>query len=310
MLMKKTRENLKEFTSDYYGYYYFSDKEGCEFTLADGTKKRRGYFKEILTKEFLINEYSAREQSMNQVADMIGCSKKYVLLKLKEFNIPRRMVNYALHLRNKRSFNLTQQIRSYIDGLLLGDGHISQKNKWSARYDQGITRCHGSWVKKIQQDFKDFGIESKIIEVHQNPTIMRKTGQQLREYHGFLLYTKFYTEFNDFRRRWYQTGSKTVPRDIMFTPQFLANWIMSDGDYDKSNGRLSFSVNALPLKDIDFLIEKFAKMNILAKNQMKHNKNVGYAQPRLRLNRENTNKVLRITDPHKVPTFNYKWGTT
>lgn len=41
--MKRRRERLTEFTQEYYDNYYFADLEGCEFVLADGSKKYWSY---------------------------------------------------------------------------------------------------------------------------------------------------------------------------------------------------------------------------------------------------------------------------
>ncbi|MHA1263501.1 MAG: methyltransferase domain-containing protein [Candidatus Freyarchaeota archaeon] len=41
--MGKRRENLTEFTSDYYDYYYFADTEGIAFKRADGTVEYWSY---------------------------------------------------------------------------------------------------------------------------------------------------------------------------------------------------------------------------------------------------------------------------
>lgn len=41
--MERRRENLKEFTQNYYDYNYFANPEGCEFVLADGSKQYWSY---------------------------------------------------------------------------------------------------------------------------------------------------------------------------------------------------------------------------------------------------------------------------
>jgi len=263
-------------------------------------------YKETLAQEFLKQKYLEEKLSASQIAQIVGCCKATVLEALRRFNIPRRNRSYALHLRSRKNFNLTKEVKNYIDGLLLGDGHILQKSKWSARYDQCFSIRFREWAEKIREDFLKFGIESNLLQATTRETVIKKTGQRLGSFAYVMLFTKFYEEFVSFRKRWYVNGVKVIPRDIELTAQLLANFHMGDGEYDPSTGRVAFSVNSFSLDDVKFLIEKLEDvLGIKAKVYLDRRQN---NQPRIKLGRKDSEIFLNFIRPFKVTCFQYKWG--
>jgi len=262
-------------------------------------------FEKILTRDFLISEYVIKKKSSIDIAREVGCCKKTVLDYMERYGIPRRSSGYSKHLKMTNHFPLTREAINYIDGLLLGDGHILQKTQYSARYDQQFSARFRLWAEKVRDDLARFGIESRLIEYNAKATIIAKTGQRLPPFRGILLYTRYYPEFVFFRRRWYPNRVKSVPRDIEFTPQVLANWYMGDGDYDRNTKRVTLNVNSFSLDDVNFLIKKLRKMGFKAKNHPKTNQD---NQPRIRLTPKSSRRFLEVTKPFKVPCFDYKWG--
>jgi len=59
-------------------------------TKSEAGKLKIGKYKNILTKKFLLKEYSKNKKSLSQIAKQIGCDKKVVYNYLKLHNIPRR----------------------------------------------------------------------------------------------------------------------------------------------------------------------------------------------------------------------------
>jgi len=262
-------------------------------------------YRNVLTKEFLEQKYVKEEMSTRKIARIVGCDKATVIAYLRKYGIPLRSNAYARHLSRKRNFDLTKDVKEYIDGLLLGDGHIYQKSKWSARYDQSLSIRFKEWADKIQQDLLRFGIESSTLIYETPVTIIKKTGQVLGPSKMIMLFTRFYEEFVVFKERWYKDGFKSVPRDLELTPLVLANWYMGDGDYDRHTKRVTLNVNSFSLDDVNFLIRKLREMGFKAKNHPKTNQD---NQPRIRLTPESSRRFLEITEPFKVSCFDYKWG--
>jgi hypothetical protein len=263
-------------------------------------------YKDMLTREFLERKYLQEKLSASQIAHTVGCCKWTVREYLRRHNIARRLNSYALHLRYAKSFQLTDEVKNYVDGLVLGDGHIFQKNKWSARYDQGFSARFRGWAFRILQDFHKFGIEGSFLETVTKDTIIKKTGQHLKSFLCIMLYTKFYETFTFFRKRWYVNGIKVIPRDIELTPQLLANFHMGDGEHDLATGRVAFSVNSFCAHDVKFLVKKLQDtLGVEAKvypNRGQDN------QPRIKLSRKDSEIFLSYTKLFKVSCFNYKWG--
>ncbi len=60
--------------------------------------RKRGPVSKILTKDYLISEYSLKKKSINDIAKNCNCSRQYVYYKLKEYNIPTRSKHSARKL--------------------------------------------------------------------------------------------------------------------------------------------------------------------------------------------------------------------
>ncbi len=137
----------------------------------------------------------------------------------------------------------------FIDGFLLGDGHISKHN------------CHMSWSLK-HQEFSEF-IENRLSQYL--PKSSRRFVKDARFKNGGSLSTKGNTKCHpDFklqRNRWYPEGKKIIPRDVSLSPESVLIWYLGDGLSNKYSTILctdSFSEN-----EVEFLIKKMKKLGLL-----------------------------------------------
>lgn len=263
-------------------------------------------YEKLLTKKFLEKKYLSEELSLKQISEIVGCDKKTVLNYFKKFKINTRPSIYAQHLRLKRNFIITKEVKNYIDGLLLSDGYIAKKSKWSARFDQGFSFKFMNWAKKIKKDFLNYGIESNIIKAKTKGNIIKKTGQYLKPIQYVYLFTKFYEEFLIFKKRWYPNGKKQIPKNLEFSPQMMANWYMGDGYYDSNKGRSAFSVHCYDNDEVKFLSDNLNRiLNIQPKIYPHRNQD---NQLILKLSRKDSKIFLNYIKPYKVKCFDYKWG--
>ena len=274
--------------------------------MSNTPKKYCGLYTTLFSPEYLKKEYLEREQSLNQIAKQAGCSKKMVLLSIQKHKIPTRSNALANHIRHKRTFNLTKLVKNYIDGLILGDGHILQKTRFSARYDQSFSVRYREWANQIRIDLKHLGIISNMIEYVTKPSFIRKTGQLIPSFPQILLYTMFYEEFCVFRERWYGNGVKTVPKDIELAPETVANWYMGDGYYDTQTGRVAFCTHSCSTEAL-VLLKSVLKETLGVVGKVYPDRSQDN-QPIFKLNRENSRVLLNYTKGLKVDCFNYKWG--
>lgn len=90
----------------------------------------------ILTKKFLIKEYVKNRKTMQQIADMLGCSTTPVRDALKKYNIKIRSIREAQQLKSKYNKVLTKLflIREY------------SKNKKSIYEIAKMIGCHGQTI--------------------------------------------------------------------------------------------------------------------------------------------------------------------
>lgn len=159
----------------------------------------------------------------------------------------------------KSNLIITEKLRPYIDGLLLGDGSISSQNNNTGLYEQHC--IYKEWLDKIKVDFSLFAIESKIgSETTQSSKWMDVSSFSYR------LSTKYYIEFKEMKKMWYKPifyedkdgyeyfkYKKTVPKDIQLTPECVANWYMGDGDCHKHNYNKRLSSCGFNNEDVYFL---------------------------------------------------------
>lgn len=61
-------------------------------------RTKRGFPSQLLTKEFLINHYNEKNESLSDIATFAKCSRQYIFKKIKEFNLPIRDKSKAREL--------------------------------------------------------------------------------------------------------------------------------------------------------------------------------------------------------------------
>lgn len=117
---------------------------------------------------------------------------------------------------------LTESLREYLDGLLLGDGSLPEGrgNPWYAHTDS--SKEYLLWLKsKLEQ----LGLPCH--DVCSNKK-------------AFLMSSAPTPGLKKLRKRWYPQGNKKIPCDLEITPTILKNWYIGDGSRYKS--RSSFRI--------------------------------------------------------------------
>jgi hypothetical protein len=118
-----------------------------------------------------------------------------------------------------------RNLQIYMDGLLLGDGHLTKSTSTTFTLAQA-TAGHG-WQIKIRRDLKQFGLRTTIGPVVTRGGIIE--GRRISPRPRRHLHSEVRPELKAMRQRWYPRGIKAVPRDVRLTPVCLANWIAGDG---------------------------------------------------------------------------------
>lgn len=254
-----------------------------------------------LNEDYLRQRYILDKKSTIQIGNELGCSHMKVVRYLKHYGVKARNRGEAIHLAQRKEFELTQDCKNYIDGLLMGDGSVSLTSKWSGYYIQGVSMRYRPWTQKIKQDFERFGIESKAdtYDIKERCYI----GYKMPPIELARVLSKSYVTFCNFRERWYPNGKKVFPKDIQFTAQTLANWYMGDGSRSKRQKQVMFATPSRSQRELDFILSKF-------KREWGYNPKMAPKKPNgydIRLNKKDAEDFLKRTLPFKVSCFDYKW---
>lgn len=136
----------------------------------------------------------------------------------------------------------------FIDGFLLGDGHISKDN------------CHLSWSFK-HDEFSKF-IENNLSSY--SPKSMKRFVKDKRLKNGGTFSirgnTKCHPDFKKQRDRWYPCGVKTVPKDVSVSPSSMLVWYLGDGMLLNYSAMLC--TDSFLESDVDFLIKQIRNVGI------------------------------------------------
>jgi hypothetical protein len=163
--------------------------------------------------------------------------------------IHQRNPNLRFARRTKREFKLNDEIKDYIDGLLLGDACIKKR---TPRLTQSFARRYLEWAKIIEKDLSDFGISSKLTFYHVDDVRTNKM------YEGISLQSLGYIQFKKIREEWYSNGKKIVPKDLVLKPIIIRNWYLGDGSY--SGNHLKFSTQGFDEMSVIELKERFKEI--------------------------------------------------
>lgn len=155
---------------------------------------------------------------------------------------------------------LTNEIKQYLDGELLGDGCMyarSQGNpyfKYSSKHYE-----YAYWLTYI---FHRNGIQTSNVKKR---FIKLKNKDKLYLSHSF--YTKRYVEFQGVRKRWYPNGKKIVPQDIILTPIVLRQWYIGDG-YLQNHRSITLFTDCFSVSNLNLLVANLERIGIKANIQM------------------------------------------
>lgn len=142
-----------------------------------------------------------------------------------------------------------------MDGLLLGDGYIS--NNGTLRLNQASKKKVPSigvvyqkpWLTQVTRQLRKVGCKTTMLKIAGGEKFI--VGRMCKFNISYQLYSPAYEDFKIERIRWYPKGLKIVPNDLVLTPLILSHWFAGDGCGRKYC--LSFCTNGFKLKDVKTL---------------------------------------------------------
>lgn len=176
--------------------------------------------KQYKNSNWLRNQYWGENKSIRAVAKECGCpSHRTIRYWMVKFSIPRRdAIESRTLIANHVS--ITKELTAFLNGLLLGDGHLAlvQRTKKSARYQH--TDKHREYLGWLIGKLDSFGLaQSGKIRFYESTT--GRVTYQVR--------TRHYRELKQLRDLWYPNGKKRIPKTLVLDPITLKNWYIGDG---------------------------------------------------------------------------------
>ncbi len=153
------------------------------------------------------------------------------------------------------------KLNEFLDGLLLGDGHLAKQTK-----NSNVLYAHTCKHKEYIVFIKDFLMQYNISFT---PNIYVKpngygTGV------GYQIYSHVDSFFTKEYPRWYCDKKKILPKDIIVTPLSLLHWYIGDGTLDTDQGylrQIAISAHSFTYEERDHLVEKLNDIGISASNR-------------------------------------------
>lgn len=225
-------------------------------------------------------------------------------------------------MRNYLTSNpaILKEARDYLDGLMLGDGHIECVSNDTGRYTQSCKE--NNWIDKISEDLYEYSIVCSVDDGR-----FRKTNYSLNEdsiIYG--LWTHRYIEFKELHDRWYKKDynvdecsttrwhldenreyyiwQKIIPKDICLSPVCVANFYIGDGSIPKFKQlykyNISLSTDGFWKKDTMFLADLMSEVLDIKCS-------ITDAGKILISNKSDVSMFLDYIKNYKVECYNYKF---
>ncbi len=253
---------------------------------SEGLHKRLGLSKRQLRSRLL--QMYDKPMSTTQIAKELGANARTISDWFHRLDIPLRDAAETKSLiYNPNKVKLLERHLAILDGLMLGDGHLSKRHKFSSSYKHGSK--YGETVVKIMSDLDclDFNSSDRVNKIYG------------RIY--WHIESKYYRELVAHRDRWYSNlGKKRVPRDLKLSKKTLYNWYIGDGSRGKSG--IILCTDSFVLADVHFLCRKLSDLG-LSPTTHKIRK-----YTRIYLGSQNIRRFYKLVGPCENPEYSYKWG--
>lgn len=177
-----------------------------------------GYDKDALFKkeDWLRQKYEVEELTLKEMAGLTELDSEVTLLRwMDHHDISRREPSMG------NNAHLSNHAIEFIDGLLLGDGHLSlRKGALSAVYEHSDSERR--YVEWLSNKLVEFGI--------------KQSGKIQSLPNGSYSYKSLsYRDLKPLLDRWYVDGIRQLPNDLEPTPTLLKNWYIGDGKRRKGD---------------------------------------------------------------------------
>lgn len=260
-------------------------------------------YKILNDKQWLYDQYVVNKLSTNQIASFINCKASNTIRQaLIRHGIDVRNVSDGLTIHNEPIILNA----SVIDGCLLGDGWLKRWNKSSDVSLPYFTKKnkYKDHVVYVADMIMPTDVTYKCIK----PIINKCNDKEF-------IYYQLKTPVSDllmvFYDRWYSTGSRQPPDDIIIDNVSMLHWFLDDGssylrkrNSDTKQVTITLSCEGFTAERIQMLADKIKLITRLPFKKTKCNSGCGF---RLTLTQKYTQQFYEYIGKCPVESFNYKW---
>jgi len=243
-------------------------------------------------KEWLEDKYWGKKLSTYKIDRLCNVDHHTILNWLKKLNISIRSREEGIYLSKANHCNLSQETIEWINGELLGDGHLQSKNSHSARF--AYSSKYLEYTKYVSNILASFGIE-RIGKI-------RKYYYEKMDCYTYSYNSRYYIELLSIRRKWYPNGKKIIPRDLELTPLVCRQWFIGDGSlkhYKNYSPYIKLATCGFSIKDVEWLILQLSKLGF--KTTRQPNQNL------INISTKSTKQFLNYIGSCPVKCYQYKW---
>jgi hypothetical protein len=188
--------------------------------------------------------------SIRQIADSKNVSFSCVRNFMVRNNIERKTASECNHKRQEKHCTIRDNVISIINGLLLSDAYLESKSDYSASFKLSMK------YPDILDFVKDkFGSDIKCNR-YSRDRFDKRTG---KTYHSEELWTPNYVELKSLHNKWYGTGYKKIPIDLILDDVTILFWHLGDGHLRRDGKEISFATMGFDNEDIIRLLEMLRK---------------------------------------------------
>lgn len=192
-------------------------------------------------------------------------------------------------------------IISVLVGLLLGDGHASNRTGEGIRFSIKQNIKHKEYLFSLYEFFLTRGYCSNL-----EPRQYKRRIKGIDKiYYGYEFNTYTFRSFLWLYKSFYKKGKKIIPLNITnyITPLTLAVWISDDGTWTVNGVRIA--TNSFTLMELEYLkILLFTKFNLNCTIQKIYLEN----KYSIYIKKDSINKLRELVLPHLHKSMYYKLG--
>jgi hypothetical protein len=194
--------------------------------------------------------------------------------------------------RKHNHCKLSQKAIEWINGELLGDGHLCSYSSFSARFT--YSSKHFEYAQYVSDTLKSFGIKQagRIRKV-----INKRRGNISYHYQSLR-----YVELLSVHKKWYPKGKKIVPKNIELTPLVCRQWYIGDGTYyftARRKRKLKLCSQGFTILDVEWLVKKLNKLGFKVKRELNNG---------IRFSNYSIKSFLEYIGSCPVECYKYKWN--